>query len=554
MSDRTYRSVAEAEAAWRETYRPESLSKVVLPTGIEIKPYYGPQDWKPTDDEYLSKVGLPGEYPYTRGAYPLMYRSKVWTMRQYAGFATAEETNQNYRDLLAAGAHGLSVAFDLPTQMGFDSDSPEAGYEVGRVGVAIDSLADAEALFAGIPLDRVSTSFTINAVTNIILAMYQAVGEKQGVKPEQLMVTVQNDNLKEYIARGAWIFNLRNQMKMVGDTIEYTSRHMPKSVPVSICGYHIRESGANAAQEVAYSFLSGMAYIEQALSRELDIDAFAPRLSFNMTAHMNLFEEVAKFRAARRIWARLLRERYGAKNPKSWKWIWFAGTGGATYTRQQPENNIIRGTLECLALVLGGVQSVTVNTKDEGHMIPSEKAKLIALRTQQIIAEESGVADTADPLAGSYFVESLTDQMEAEIWKYISDVESKGGMIQCIEDGYVQKQILLEAVKWQRQVDSGQRRIVGVNCYQMDEEDPTDLYHPDPTAREKQVNKLRRLRAERDNEKLEAALRRLDEACREGENTVYPILECVRAYGTVGEITRVLKNAFGVFEEPLNLF
>lgn len=542
------------EARWSAEQRPEQLPRVVLPTDIEIKPYYGPNDWRPTEEEYLEKVGLPGEYPYTRGVYPFMYRSKVWTMRQYAGFGTPEETNRNFRDLLAAGAHGLSVAFDLPTQMGYDSDDPEAEYEVGRVGVAVDSLEDFEALFAGIPLDRVSTSFTINAITNIILAMYVAVGEKQGVKPEQLMATVQNDNLKEYIARGAFIFRLRPQMRLTGDIIEYCARHTPKSVPVSICGYHIRESGCNAAQEVAYSFLNAMEYIKEALSRGLDIDSFAPRLSFNMVAHMNLFEEVAKFRAARRIWARLLRERFGAKNPKSWKWLFFAGTGGSTYTRQQPDNNIIRGTIECLALVLGGVQSVTVNTKDEGHMIPSEKAKLIALRTQQIIAEESGVGDTVDPLAGSYFVESLTDQMEEKIWHYIHDVESMGGMIHAIETGYVQRQILAESLKWQRQVDSGERRIVGVNCYQMEEDDPEDLYVHDPSVLEHQRRKLRRLRAERDNEKVELALRRLDEACRGGENVMYPTLEAVRAYATVGEMTRVMKQAFGVFEEPLHIF
>lgn len=554
MSDPKKRRIAEAEAAWQQANAPEKLPPVVLPTGIEIKPYYGPGDWNPSEEDYLAQVGLPGEYPYTRGVYPFMYRSKVWTMRQYAGFATAEETNQNYRDLLAAGATGLSVAFDLPSQMGHDSDDPEAGFEVGRVGVAIDSLADMEALFAGIPLDKVSTSMTINAIANIMLAMYVVVGEKQGVPTAKLMLTVQNDNLKEYIARGAWIFSLPGQMKMIGDTIEFTAKNMPKSVPVSICGYHIRETGCNAAQEVAYAFLNAMAYIDEALSRGLDIDKFASRLTFNMTAHMHLFEEIAKFRAARRIWAKLLRERYGAEDPKSWKWLWFAGNGGSTLTRQQPDNNIIRGTIECLALVLSGAQALTINTKDEGHMIPSEKAKLIALRTQQIIAEESGAGDTVDPLAGSYFVESLTDRMEDEIWQHIKDVESRGGIIKCIEDGYVQRQILTEAIKWQRQIDSGERRIVGVNCYQIEEEDPGDLYRPDPTVRDKQAAKLRRLRAERDNAAVEAALQRLAEACRAGENTLYPTVEAVRAYATVGEITRVLKSAYGVFEEPLNVF
>lgn len=547
-------ALQEAEERWRLENRPESLKPVVLPTGLEVKPYYGPRDWLPSPQEYLQKVGLPGEYPFTRGVYPFMYRTRVWTMRQYAGFATPEETNRNYRDLLANGANGLSVAFDLVTQMGYDSDEPDYAHEVGRVGVAVDSLADFEALFSGIPLDKVSTSFTINAISNTILAMYQAVGEKQGVPAQKLMATVQNDNLKEYIARGAFIFPLPAQLKMTGDTIEYCARHMPKSVPVSICGYHIRESGCNAAQEVAYSFLNAVEYIQEALSRGLDIDAFASRLSFNMVAHMNLFEEVAKFRAARRIWAKLLRERFGAKSPKSMKWLFFAGTGGSTYTRQQPDNNIIRGTIECLALVLGGVQSITVNTKDEGHMIPSEKAKLIALRTQQIIALESGVADTVDPLAGSYFVEALTDQMEAAIWEQIRDIDRRGGMAKCIEEGYVQRQILAESIRWQRQIDSGERPIVGVNCLQVEEDDPDDLYLHDPATAEKQAAKLRRLRSERDNERVQRTLQDLADVCREGGNTVYPILEAVRAYATVGEITRTLKSVYGEFAEPLDVF
>ncbi len=543
-----------AEQRWRAENKPESLKPVTLPTGVEVKPYYGPNDWSPSSQEYMDKVGLPGEYPFTRGVHPLMYRTRGWTMRQYAGFATAEETNQNYRELLAQGAGGLSVAFDLVTQMGYDSDEPDYAHEVGRVGVAIDSLADFETLFSGIPLDKVSTSFTINAVTNNMLAMYQAAAEKQGVAPEKLMATVQNDNLKEYIARGAFIFPLRAQLKMVGDTIEYTARHMPKSVPVSICGYHIRESGANAAQEVAYSFLNAAEYIQEALNRGLDIDAFASRLSFNMVSHMNLFEEVAKFRAARRIWAKLLKDRFGAKSTKSMKWLFFAGTGGSTLTRQQPDNNIIRGTIECLALVLGGVQSVTVNTKDEGHMIPSEKAKLIALRTQQIIALESGAADTVDPLAGSYFVENLTDQMEAAIWQHIQEIDRRGGMARCIEEGFVQKQILSEGIKWQRQIDSGERPLVGVNCLQVEEEDPDDLFEHDTHAVERQVAKLKALKAGRDNERVERTLRELADVGREGGNTMYPMLEAVRAYATVGEITKVLKSVYGEFNEPLNVF
>lgn len=544
----------EAQARWRAEHRPEELPKVTLPTGIEIKSVYGPDDWNPTDEQYMQKVGLPGEYPNTRGVYPHMYRSRTWTMRQYAGFATAEETNRNYRDLLAQGATGLSVAFDLPTQMGYDSDDPEVAFEVGRVGVAIDSLADFETLFDGIPLDKVSTSFTINAISNIIMAMYVAVAEKQGVPSEKVMATIQNDNLKEYISRGAFIFPLKAQMRMTGDIIEYCSKHTPKSVPVSICGYHIREGGANAVQEVAYSFLNAMAYIDEALSRGLDIDRFASRLSFNMVAHMNLFEEIAKFRAARRIWAKLLCDRYGAKNPKSCKWLFFAGTGGSTLTAQQPDNNIIRGTIECLALVLGGAQAITVNTKDEGHMIPSEKAKLIALRTQQIIAAEAGVGDTVDPLAGSYFIESLTDQMEERIWAEMADIEQKGGVIRCIEDGNVQRRMLQASSQWQREIDSGQRPLVGVNVHVMDEEDPTDLWQYDPTARDRQAAKLARLRAGRDNEQVQRALAELAAAARAGSNIMYPTLAAVKAYATVAEITAALKEVYGVFEEPLNVF
>lgn len=537
--------------AWEEANKVSSLPRATTSAGIEIKPLYTALDAAVNCAE---QVGLPGEYPFTRGVHSLMHRSKVWTMRQYSGYSTAKESNERNKFFFQQGVTGLSVAFDLPTQMGYDSDNPEVEDEVGRVGVAVDTLADMELLFDGLPLDRISTSFTINAITPIILAMYVAVGEKQGVVPEKLTGTVQNDILKEYFARGAYIFPLRPSMKMVGDTFEFCSQKMPKFVPLSVCGYHIRESGADAVQEIAYAFCNAAAYIENAVQRGLDIDSFAPRISFNLAAHMDLFEEVAKFRAARRLWAKLLKERFGAKDPRSWKFLYFAGTGGSTYTAQQPDNNIIRGTLETLAIVLGGCQALTVNTKDEGHAIPTAEASLTALRTQQVIALESGVANTVDPLGGSWYVESLTDAMEREMVKVMEDVESKGGMIKCIEDGYVQRNILKNALQIQRDIETGKKPLIGVNTLTMEEAPPVNLHQWNSEHCREQQMRLQQVKENRDEARVQKALSALKEAAVSQENIMEATLAAVKAYATVGEMTAVLKEVYGTFREPLDLF
>ena len=525
---------------------------VATGSGIPIKPLYTPLEQSET--EYMDKIGLPGEYPFTRGVYPLMYRSKVWTMRQYSGYATAKESNERNKYLYQQGVTGLSVAFDLPTQMGYDSDDLEIEDEVGRVGVAIDSLADMELLFKDIPLDQISTSFTINAITPIILAMYLAVGEKQGVPRAKLTGTMQNDILKEYFSRGAFIFPPRPALRMIADTFAFCTQEMPKFVPVSVCGYHIRETGADAVQEIAYAFLNAMAYIDGALARGLKIDDFASRISFNFAAHMNLFEEVAKFRAARRIWARLLREHYEAKDPKSWKMLFFAGTGGSTYTAQQPENNIVRGTIETLAIVLGGGQALTVNTKDEGHAIPSEKATLTALRTQQIVADESGVADTADPLGGSYYIEGLTDTMEENILAAMDEIQSYGGIVKAIEEGMIQRKILKKAVESARAIEKGQKVVVGVNKYVIQEEIPEGLHAWNHEQVEEQQEYLRQMKEQRNAENVTKALQQLRLTAQSGENIMPATLEAVKNYCTVGEMCSVLREVFGEFQEPTQVF
>ncbi|KUO77580.1 MAG: methylmalonyl-CoA mutase [Desulfosporosinus sp. BRH_c37] len=543
--------LAEQFGEWEKANIVGKVEPATTASGIPVKPLYTPLDFK---GDYTDKLGFPGEYPYTRGVYPQMYLSKVWTMRTYSGYATAKETNEYYKQLIKQGVNGLSVAFDLPTQMGYDSDNPDIEDEVGRVGVAIDSLADMELLFDGIPLDKISTSFTINAITPIILAMYVAVGEKQGVPSEKLTGTTQNDILKEYFSRGAYIFPLVPALKMIGDTYEFCSKRVPKYVPVSVCGYHIRETGANAIQEIAYAFLNAMTYIENAVERGLDIDKFAPRISFNLTAHMDFFEEVAKFRAARRIWARILKEQYGAKNPRSWKFLFFAGTGGSTLTAQQPDNNIIRGTLESLAVVLGGCQALSVNTKDEGHAIPTPEAMLIALRTQQIIALESGVTNTVDPLAGSYYVESLTDTLEEKIVAMIDEIQARGGMVKSIEDGYIQRSILREAMKFERDIESGKRIVIGVNSLQIEEKPPIHLHSWDSNTVRDQQQRLAEAKTSRNQTEVNRTLGVLRQAALNGENIMDATLEAVRAYATVGEMTGVLKEVFGTFREPLDIF
>lgn len=538
-------------AEWEKANVVGKVEPATTASGIPVKPIYTPLDLK---GDYSEKLGMPGEYPYTRGVYPLMYLSKPWTMRQYSGYATAKETNEHYKLLFEQGVTGLSVAFDLPTQMGYDSDDLEIEEEVGRVGVAIDTLADMELLFEGIPLDKISTSFTINAITAIILAMYVAVGEKQGVPSEKLTGTTQNDILKEYFARGAFIFPPVPAMKMIGDTYEYCSAKIPKFVPVSVCGYHIRETGSNAVQEIAYAFLNAMAYIDNAIERGLDIDKFAPRISFNLTSHMDFFEEIAKFRAARRVWGRLLKERYKAKDPRSWKFLFFAGTAGSSLTAQQPDNNIIRGTLEALALVLGGCQALSVNTKDEGHAIPTAEAQLIALRTQQVIACESGVTNTVDPLAGSYYVESLTDIMEEKIIAQMEEIEARGGMVKSIEDGYIQRSILKEAMKIARDIESGRQVIIGVNRFQIEEEPPVHLHSWDRKTITEQQQRLAKVKNSRDQAEVDRTLSILRQAAVAGENIMEPLLDAVRAYATVGEMTGVLKEVYGTFREPLDVF
>jgi methylmalonyl-CoA mutase N-terminal domain/subunit len=524
---------------------PERKKQFVTGSNVAVNRVYTPLDQK--DFDYTTKLGLPGEFPYTRGVQPTMYRGRLWTMRQYAGFGTAEESNARYKYLLEQGQTGLSVAFDLPTQIGYDSDHPLSEGEVGKVGVAIDSLADMEVLFDGIPLDKVSTSMTINAPAAVLLAMYIAVAEKQGVAPEALNGTIQNDILKEYIARGTYIFPPAPSMRLITDIFEYCSKHVPNWNTISISGYHIREAGATAVQEVAFTLADGIAYVEAAIRAGLDVDEFAPRLSFFFNAHNDLFEEVAKFRAARRVWAHIMRDRFGAKNPKSWMLRFHTQTGGSTLTAQQPDNNIIRVTLQALAAVLGGTQSLHTNSRDEALALPTEEAVRIALRTQQIIAYESGVAETVDPLAGSYYVESLTDRIEKEVFQYIKRIDDLGGAVKAIEQGYIQQEIQDSAYAWQMDVEKGERIIVGLNKFQIKENPPKGLLRVDPAVGERQKQKLVALRAGRDQKAVDSALASLRCAARGTDNLMPPILEAVRAYATLGEICGVLREEFGEY-------
>jgi methylmalonyl-CoA mutase, N-terminal domain len=524
-------------------------------SGVEIKPVYTPADVAGLD--YERDLADPGEYPYTRGPYPLMYREKLWTMRTYTGFGTVSQTNLwNRRLLEEEGVTGLSTALDLPTQMGYDSDHPEWRAEVGRVGVAIDSLADFEVLFDGIPLDKISCSFTINAPAFLFLALYQVTGEKQGVEAAQLRPIVQNDILKEFFARGACVFPVEPSLRLVADTFEYCSTVMPRANPISVCGYHIRESGATAVQEMGFAISNAIEYVDRALQRGIAIDAFAPRISWNLGAFMNFFEEVAKYRASRRIWARLMRETYSAQDPRSWRFLWFAGTCGSTFSHRQPLNNIVRATVETMALVLGGLQSLTVNTWQEAYEIPDQEAMLTALRTQQVVAYESGVADTADPLAGSYFVESLTDEYERRILALMAEVKERGGMARCVESGWVQQQVLEEAYKHSMAVESGERLVVGENIFESaDEPPPTRLYQHDPAVLEEQGRRLQEVRAKRDGAAVERRLAALRESARDSQqNLMRPTVDCVRAYCTIGEIMGVLREEFGTFSEPLDIF
>ncbi|NLV87943.1 MAG: methylmalonyl-CoA mutase family protein [Tissierellia bacterium] len=530
---------------------PERKEKFTTGSNEEINRLYTPVDIKNFD--YERDLGYPGEYPYTRGVQPTMYRGRLWTMRQYAGFATAEESNERYKYLLDQGQTGLSVAFDLPTQIGYDSDHPLAEGEVGKVGVAIDSLKDMEILFDGIPLDKVSTSMTINAPASILLAMYIAVAEKQGVSKDKLRGTIQNDILKEYIARGTYIFPPEPSMRLITNIFEYCSKEVPKWNTISISGYHIREAGSTAAQEVAFTLADGIAYVEAAINAGLDVDDFAPRLSFFFNAHNDLLEEVAKYRAARRLWARIMKERFKAQNPKSMQLKFHTQTAGSTLTAQQPDNNIIRVTIQTLAAVLGGTQSLHTNSRDEALALPTEDSVRIALRTQQIVAYESGVTETVDPLAGSYYIESLTNKIEEEAIKYIERIDELGGAPKAIEKGYIQREIQNAAYRYQMEVESLERIVVGVNKFQIEEEDKKEILKVDKTVELSQKEKLVKLREERNNEEVEKALNILKEKAGTDENLMPYILDAVKTYATLGEICDVLREVFGEYEQSIIL-
>ncbi|WP_456330034.1 acyl-CoA mutase large subunit family protein [Archaeoglobus sp.] len=540
---------------WEEKYvkpllekSPERKKEFKTSSGIVVDRLYTPED---VEIDYEEKLGYPGVYPFTRGVYPTMYRGRLWTMRQYAGFGTAEETNKRYRYLLEQGQTGLSVAFDLPTQIGYDSDHPMALGEVGKVGVAIDTIQDMEILFDGIPLGKVSTSMTINSTCAQILSMYIAVAEKQGVERASLRGTVQNDMLKEYIARGTYIFPPEPSLRLSTDIIMYCAKEMPKWNSISISGYHMEEAGATPVQEVAFTLADGITYVEKVIERGMDVDSFAPRLSFFFAAGNNFLEEIAKFRAARRLWARIMKERFNAKNPRSMMLRFHVQTAGCTLTAQQPENNIVRVALQALAAVLGGCQSLHTNSYDEALCLPTEKAVRIALRTQQIIAEESGVADVVDPLGGSYYVEWLTDRIEEEAMKYIEKIDEMGGMIKAIESGYVQREIQKSAYEKQKAIDEGEITVVGVNKYQIEEEIQIELLRVDKAVVEKQIKRLQEFRKSRDVKKVEEALDRLRKAAeKEDENLMPYVLEAVKARATLGEMTDALRDAFGEFRAP----
>ncbi len=527
---------------------PERRTEFITTSSEPINRLYTPLDIAEMD--YMRDLGLPGEYPFTRGIHPTMHRGRLWTMRMFAGFGTAEETNQRFKYLLEQGQTGLSIAFDLPTLMGYDTDAPEALGEFGKCGVAVSSLKDMEILLQDIPLDKVSTSMTINGPAAVIWAMYIATAEKQGVRPDQLRGTIQNDILKEYIAQKEFIFPPEPSMRLVVDTMEYGSKYVPQWNTISISGYHIREAGSTAVQELAFTLADGMEYVRWGIARGMDVDEFAPRLSFFFNAHNDFFEEIAKFRAARRIWAREMRHTFGAKNPRSWLLRFHTQTAGCSLTAQQPEINIVRVAIQALAAVLGGTQSLHTNSMDEALALPSELAVTIALRTQQIIAEESGVTNTVDPLGGSYFVEALTNRMEKQAYEYFRRIEELGGVLPAIEKGFFQSEIADAAYRYQREIDEGIRKIVGVNAYVDNKPITIPILEMDPNGYDRQVARLQEVRRTRDNARVGQALDRLRIACLGTENTMPYILDAVRTYATLGEIVAVMKEAFGVYQEP----
>ena len=538
--------------SWRENELQKSISRFperknfTSHGGDEIPRLAVPRE---IDDAYLENIGFPGRYPFTRGVQPTMYRGRLWTMRQYAGFSTAAESNRRYRYLLDQGNTGLSIAFDLPTQIGYDSDDPISCGEVGKVGVAIDSLADIEVLFDGIPLERVSTSMTINSPAIVLLAMYVVAAEKQGISADQLKGTIQNDVLKEYVARGTYIFPPRPSLRLITNIFQWCSRNMPVFNTISISGYHIREAGSTAVQEVAFTLANGITYVQTALDAGLELDLFARRLAFFFNCSSDFLEEIAKFRAARRLWARIMKERFGAKKPASQMMRFHTQTAGNTLTAQQIDNNIVRVTVQALAAVLGGTQSLHTNSRDEALSLPSEESVRTALRTQQILAHESGVANTVDPLAGSYYIEELTDKIEQQATELIQKIEDAGGVVACIEEGFIQRQIENSAYEFQLQIERGERVIVGVNQFQVEEEPGSPILRVDPRVEQEQVKRLAELRKNRDNGSVVRALENLDHAARGDENVMEPVLDCVGKYATLGEICNVLRQVFGIYKE-----
>jgi methylmalonyl-CoA mutase N-terminal domain/subunit len=549
MASKTKQEWREATLASTLKRSAERQEKFETASGAEIDTVYAPEDL--VDFDYTRDLGYPGEYPFTRGVQPNMYRGRIWTIRQYAGFGTAEETNQRYRYLLDQGQTGLSIAFDLPTQIGYDSDHPLARGEVGKVGVAIDSLRDMEVLFQDIPLDKVSTSMTINATAPILLAMYIALGRKQGVEPATLNGTIQNDILKEYIARGTHIFPPRPSMRLTTDIFAYCGKQVPRWNTISISGYHIREAGSTAAQEIGFTLANGIAYVQAAIDAGLDVDTFAPRLSFFFNSHINFFEEIAKFRAARRLWASIMRKRFGAKDSRSWMLRFHTQTAGCSLTAPQPHNNIVRTAIEALAATLGGTQSLHTNSFDEAYAPPSEEAVTIAVRTQQILGYESGIADVVDPLGGSYCIEHLTDSLEKEAGEYIAKIDSLGGAVAAIEQGYQQKEIQDSSYRYQKEIESSKRTVVGVNKFVSPYPRIIGLLRVKPEVEKRQRGRTAQVRKERDNGKVNQALRQLEGIARGTDNTMPAFLECVEAYATVGEMCDILRKVFGTQKEFL---
>ncbi len=537
-----------AKDRWEEAYSktPERDAEFSTMSGVPIKPLYTPED---VEGDYDEKLGYPGEYPYTRGVYPNMYRGRLWTVRQFAGYGDPEETNRRFKYLLEHGQNGLSVAFDMPTLMGLDSDSPLSLGEVGTEGVAVDSLEDMERLFDGIPMGEISTSMTINAPAMVLLAMYVVAAEKQGVPPEELAGTNQNDILKEYIAQKEWLFPPHPSMRVFKDMLVYATEHMPKWNTVSISGYHIREAGSTAAQELAFTLADGFAYIEAGIEAGLDVDDFAPRFSFFFNSHIDFFEEICKFRAARRIWATVLREKYGARDERSLRMRFHTQTAGVSLTAQEPYNNVARTAFEALAAILGGTQSLHTNSLDEALALPTEEAVRIAVRTQQIAALETGVTNTIDPLGGSYFVEALTDELERQAYEYFGQIDEMGGMIEAIEAGFPMREIAEASARYQRELEEKKRHMVNVTIYEPQDEQDVETHRIDPEISQRQLDRLKDLKGRRDNDLVRRRLEELEECCRGEGNTMYPIIEAVRAYATVGEISSAMQKVFGSYRE-----